>query len=171
MQCNACKGSYNGSQGNMFMEAPPATHSVCKGHNGSDNGAGQDPGGDRKEVLDNCFVLAPLFLLSTTLLLLLLLSVPPLNLCSLAFQPATYLVLSCFFYFYRSQGGSLPCLVTPSVTRCSCSILLKVLDFSKLLHGFVKIVTRISLSCHLNLLKLIHGFQLLHRFVVVTYIS
>ena len=77
VQCNACKGSYNGSQGNMFMEAPPATHSVCKGHNGSDNGAGQDSGGDRKEVLDNCFVLAPLFLLSTTLLLLLLLSVPP----------------------------------------------------------------------------------------------
>ena len=60
----------------------------------------------------------------------------PLNLCSLAFQPATYLVLSCFFYFYWSQGGSLLCLVTPSVTRCSCSILLRVLDLSILLDGF-----------------------------------
>ena len=63
--------------GQHVHEGPPATHSVCKGHNGSDNGAGQDSGGDRKEVLDNCFVLAPLLLLSTTLLLLLLLSVPP----------------------------------------------------------------------------------------------
>ena len=28
VQCNACKGSYNGSQGNMFMEAPPR-HTQC----------------------------------------------------------------------------------------------------------------------------------------------
>ena len=61
----------------------------------------------------------------------------PLNLCSLAFQPATYLVLSCFSDFYRSQVGSLPYLVTPSVTHWSCLILLKLLDLSKLLDGFL----------------------------------
>ena len=83
---------------------PPATHSVCKGHNGSDNGAGQDPGGDRKEVLDNCFVLAPLFLLSTTLLLLLLLSVPP-----SIFAPSLYSLLliwylAAFLIFIRAKS-------------------------------------------------------------------
>ena len=36
--------------------------------------------------------------------------------------------------------------------------------FSKLLNGFVKIDTWISLSCHLDFSKLIHGF-LLHGFV------
>ena len=32
------------------------------------------------------------------------------------------------------------------------------MDFSKLLHGFLKISTRISLSCYRDLSKLLHEF-------------
>ena len=40
--------------------------------------------------------------------------------------------------------------------------------FSHLLQGFVKIETWISLSCYMDLSKLIHGFsELLHGFVKV----
>ena len=34
------------------------------------------------------------------------------------------------------------------------------MDFSKLLHGFVKIDTRISLGCYMDFSKLIQGFLL-----------
>ena len=34
------------------------------------------------------------------------------------------------------------------------------MEFSWLLHGFVKIDTKISLSCHMDLSKLLHGFAL-----------
>ena len=34
------------------------------------------------------------------------------------------------------------------------------MEFSRLLHGFVKIDTKISLSCHMDLSKLLHGFAL-----------
>ena len=32
------------------------------------------------------------------------------------------------------------------------------MDFSELLHGFLKIDTWISLTCHMDLSKLMHGF-------------
>ena len=32
------------------------------------------------------------------------------------------------------------------------------MDFHKLLHGFVKVVTWICLSCYMDLTKVLHGF-------------
>ena len=107
---NMCKamhvrGHTTGHRATCSWRPPPATHSVCKGHNGSDNGAGQDPGGDRKEVLDNCFVLAPLFLLSTTLLLLLLLSVPPSISAPSLFSLLLIWSLAAFLIYIGAKSG------------------------------------------------------------------
>ena len=69
------------------------------------------------------------------------------------------------FIFHRTQVRSLPCLVSPWVTRRPCWILFKLLDFqscymyiSALLHGFVKIDTWIFPSCYFDFSKLIHTF-------------
>ena len=75
----------------------------------------------------------------------------PLNLCSLAFQPATYLVLSCFFYFSLESRRiiALPC-------HSVCYSLL-LFNFAQSV-GFVKVVRWISLSCYRGLSKFINGF-------------
>ena len=36
--------------------------------------------------------------------------------------------------------------------------LVQIVDFSRLLHGLVKINTWISLSCYMDLSKLLHGY-------------
>ena len=64
-----------------------------------------------------------------------------------------------------SQTNDLSCHCW--VTECSCWILFKLelsklflgyMDFSKLLHGFVKIDKCMSLSFYMDLSKLLHGF-------------
>ena len=58
--------------------------------------------------------------------------------------------------FYRTQVWSLPCFVPDSVSAlvAFCS----TVGFLKLLHGFVKFVIWISLSCCMDMSKLINGF-------------
>ena len=57
----------------------------------------------------------------------------------------------------KSQFRSLPCLLSQSVSLSSCWILFKF-DWLKLLHGFVKIDTWISLNCYMDSSKLLHWF-------------
>ena len=75
----------------------------------------------------------------------------PLNLCSLAFQPAAYLVLSCFFYFLSEPRRiiALPC-------HSVCYSLL-LFNFAQSV-GFFKVVRWISLICEMDLSKLINVF-------------
>ena len=76
------------------------------------------------------------------------------------------------WYSYRTQIRSKPCCVSPSVSQCSCWILLK-LDLSKLLlgfpfkfiDGFVKIeiwifwvVKWMCQNWHMDFSKLLHWF-------------
>ena len=64
---------------------------------------------------------------------------------------------SCAIFFGPESDH---CLV---LSVCQSPFLSKIcqsfyMDFSKLLHGFVKIDTWISLSCYMDLSKLMHGF-------------
>ena len=84
------------------------------------------------------------------------------------FSPASSYSLLLVLIFHLIQVRSLPCLVTPSLSKCSCWILFNLdlsvseflwfvtwscqnwcMDFSKLLHGFVKVFKWICQSCSL----------------------
>ena len=126
-------------------------------------------------LFNNCFVCTyikyihyfpPLLLIFPYVCLLT--SIVSLFWCSLLF---TCLFIHTHFYcrliFHRIQVRPLPCLVTPSLSKCSCWILFN-LDLSKLLHKF-------TICCYMDLSKSINRFlwfcmfcqKLLHGFAKV----